>query len=143
MLGGFNLIPAFPMDGGRVLRGMLASRIGLGAATRLAASVGRVAAVLMGLGGLFAGNVSLTLIAVFVWMASGRERDAALAQEREASWEDWTRYVAPARSRRPGWPDDARREARAWDDRGRPIHVELVDTRPAARPTFVWTTRQR
>lgn len=145
MLGLFNLIPAFPMDGGRVLRGLLASRIGLSPATRLAATVGRVAAVLMGIGGLATGNVSLALIAVYVWMASGRERDAVLREEREASWEDWSRYVAPRRGvgARSGWLDDARREPRAWDAQGRPIHVELVDTRPRAQPTFVWTTRSR
>ena len=145
MLGLFNLIPAFPMDGGRVLRGLLASRIGLAPATELAANVGRVAAVLMGLGGLFAGNVSLALIAVYVWMASGRERDAVRREEREASWEDWSRFVAPRRGAgaRSPWLDDARREPRAWDAQGRPIHVELVDTRPRVPPTVVWTTRYR
>jgi len=145
MLGVFNLLPAFPMDGGRVLRGLLSSRIGLSPATQLAARIGRGVAVLMGIGGLVTGNVSLALIAVYVWMASGRERDAVLREEREASWQDWSRYVAPRRGvgARSIWLDDARREPRAWDAQGRPIHVELVDARPRAQPTFVWTTRSR
>jgi len=52
MLGLFNLLPAFPLDGGRVLRGALRERRGLLEATRIAAKVGRVLAVPMALAGL-------------------------------------------------------------------------------------------
>lgn len=70
----FNMIPAFPMDGGRVLRAMLASSMGLLPATRIAVTVGTVAAILMGFAGAFLlGNPWLVLIAVFVILAGIRE----------------------------------------------------------------------
>lgn len=80
-LGVFNLLPAFPMDGGRVLRAFLASRMGAARATQVAASVGRVAAVLMGLVGLAAGNILLLMIAVFVYSGAGSEALGARVQE--------------------------------------------------------------
>jgi CBS domain-containing protein len=72
-LGVFNLIPAFPMDGGRILRALLSSRIGAARATRVAAGVGRVAAVLMALAGLWAGNFLLLMVALFVYFGAGSE----------------------------------------------------------------------
>jgi Zn-dependent protease/predicted transcriptional regulator len=72
----FNLIPAFPMDGGRVLRAVLASRMGMRRATRVAASVGQALAVLFGMWAVFSGNPILLLIAVFVFLAAGAEASA-------------------------------------------------------------------
>lgn len=77
MLGTFNLLPAFPMDGGRALRAFLAERKGSLQATEIAARVGRVLAVAMGIAGLWWGNLVLTLVAAFVWFAAGAERRAA------------------------------------------------------------------
>lgn len=68
----FNLIPAFPMDGGRVLRAILAMKMRYVDATRIAAKVGRGAAILMGVIGLF-NNPMLILIAVFIYFAAGQE----------------------------------------------------------------------
>ena len=74
MLFAFNMIPAFPMDGGRVLRALLWMVMGFGPATRVAAAVGQAAAVGLGLWGLLAGNLFLVLIAVFVFLGAGQER---------------------------------------------------------------------
>lgn len=69
----FNLIPAFPMDGGRVLRALLAMRLKYARATSIAAGIGQALAAVFGLVGLLWGNPFLILIAVFVWIGAAQE----------------------------------------------------------------------
>jgi Zn-dependent protease len=77
----FNLIPAFPMDGGRVLRASLAFHLPYLRATRIAAAVGQAFAVVFGLVGLFY-NPMLLFVAMFVFLAASEER--ALVQTRDS-----------------------------------------------------------
>lgn len=76
----FNLIPAFPMDGGRVLRAVLAMFMPRVKATRVAGSAGQVVAFAMGLWGLNTGNLILLLIAVFIFMAASAETSEVALQ---------------------------------------------------------------
>jgi len=76
-LGLFNLIPAFPIDGGRVLRAALARTTDYGRATRIAANVGKVFAIGMAVFGfLYYFNIWLILIAVFVYIGASQEAQA-------------------------------------------------------------------
>src|ERR671917_351715 len=77
----FNLIPAFPMDGGRVLRGLLATRLGPVRATDISSAVGQFFAAAFFLTGLLTGNLLLALIAVFIFFGAGGE--AQMVRQRE------------------------------------------------------------
>ncbi len=81
LLAGFNLLPALPLDGGRVLRAMLEQHTGRERATRLAARVARGVAIAMIAVG-FVLNVWLVLIGAFVYFASSAEEKAATIHER-------------------------------------------------------------
>lgn len=71
----FNLIPAFPMDGGRILRGALASSIGADRATRIAATVGQGLAIVLALVSFYYQNPWLLFIAFFIFLGAGGEAE--------------------------------------------------------------------
>ena len=78
VLGAFNLVPAFPTDGGRVLRAGLAMRTNMRDATRTAASVGKVVAIGMAVVGLLTFNLWFILVAAFIYMGGSQEERGTL-----------------------------------------------------------------
>lgn len=114
MLGTFNLVPAFPMDGGRALRAFLSTRMGDHKATEIAVFVGKTAAVGMAIVGLF-GNWLLVGIAAFVWFAANSELKAARMQ---AAYNDsgFPASVTPwLQQRSRAWSNRARAQRPTWD----------------------------
>lgn len=76
----FNMIPAFPLDGGRILRAILAMFLGNVQATRIAAAIGQISAVILGIIGIANGQILLTLIAIFIFFGAGQERGLSEAR---------------------------------------------------------------
>ena len=81
MLAGFNMLPAFPMDGGRVLRALLATRIGYYKATRVAVALGRLFAIALAFFGIIQAHLIMILIAIFIFMAASNEQFQADIKE--------------------------------------------------------------
>jgi Zn-dependent protease len=102
ILGLFNLIPAFPMDGGRVLRALLGGWMGRAQATTIAASIGRTLALLFGLFGILTllstGNPMPIALAAFIYFAASSEENQVLIEERRRRYpvQDPGIWVAPA-----------------------------------------------
>ena len=81
LLAGFNMIPAFPMDGGRILRARFAQRMDFLEATRRAAKVGRYFALGMAIFGIITLNFFLIIIALFVYIGATEEEQATTISE--------------------------------------------------------------
>ena len=73
ILAVFNLIPAFPMDGGRVLRSLLAGKMGYQKATKIAVNLGHVFALIFAYFGIVGFNIILIAIAIFIYIAASNE----------------------------------------------------------------------
>jgi CBS domain-containing protein len=73
----FNLLPAYPMDGGRILRSVLALSRPMEEATRIASGAGQVLAIMLGMAGLLWGNFMLIFVALFVYLGAFQEGTAA------------------------------------------------------------------
>lgn len=99
MLALFNLLPSFPMDGGRIFRAWLTPKLGRLWATHIAAGVGRFIAVLFGIVALFQFNPFLLMIAFFVYQSAG-------AEARQVAWQEGRREAAsgPGPTPERAWP---------------------------------------
>jgi Zn-dependent protease/CBS domain-containing protein len=84
LLGAFNLIPAFPMDGGRVFRALLAERMKFSDATKYATYIGRIFAILMVVVGIFF-NLWLIIIGVFIYIGASEEAEQTIVSTTLAS----------------------------------------------------------
>ena len=73
MLGIFNLLPAFPLDGGRMLRSLFAMKMSYVKATHNAASIGKFVAILMAIYGIYVGDLWLLLIALYIYGGASNE----------------------------------------------------------------------
>ena len=80
LLAGFNLLPAFPMDGGRILRALLTYVRPEDEATRIAAWMGRMLAISMGLYGLLGAHFMLVFFSLFIYLGAAQESVAALGR---------------------------------------------------------------
>lgn len=144
MLGIFNMLPALPMDGGRVLRAWLAQRKGLTEGTRLAVRLNRVFAIGMGIYGLFE-NSWLVAMAILVWWMGSAE----LAQVRRHevlrrfgfgdAWDPWAKYQRAAERSRapresPGRMSAGTRKATVHASSGAALEPEILGP-DAAPPT--------
>jgi Zn-dependent protease len=123
VLGLFNLIPAFPMDGGRVLRALLSGLMGRGRATSIAAGIGRVLAVAFGVAALlWTHNLFHLALAAFIFFASRAEEMQVLNEERRLRYATQTQgvWVAP-----PGY---------RWVQQGNGVWQLAPIVVPQARP---------
>lgn len=100
----FNLLPAFPMDGGRVFRALVSRKIGFLPATFVASRLGRVFAIIMGIVGFRNGWWSLIIIAIFLFRAAGREFDYVLRQELQNSMQKMNQWLQGGNPFSPGAP---------------------------------------
>src|SRR5260370_41949245 len=80
LLAGFNLLPGFPMDGGRILRALLSYIRPEAEATRISAWMGRLLAISMALYGLIAPEIMLVFFSYFIWRGADQENAAAMGR---------------------------------------------------------------
>ncbi len=117
----FNLIPAFPMDGGRVLRALLAMRMPFVRATDIAARIGRALAICAGVFGFLTFKPMLVLIAVFIYFAAGQEAMMAAARDRGMGFFRTDAARPIEQDRGPAWPPppDRNQVVPVLDEEGR------------------------
>ena len=106
VMGVFNLLPIFPMDGGRILRALLATRLPYLRATAVAATIGKVLAILAAVVALYLGNYLLTVLFTFIFISGDAEYRAIRQQEAaQAHWEEMIRHLGRIRQAEPPFLD--------------------------------------
>ena len=98
----FNMLPAFPMDGGRVLRALLALRMEYAKSTKIASKIGKAMAILFGIIGLFS-NPFLVFIAAFVWFGANHEEKMIRMKYSKMSYNN-SEYAADLKTLSPNDP---------------------------------------
>jgi len=98
----FNMLPAFPMDGGRVLRALLALRMEYAKSTKIASKIGKAMAILFGIIGIFS-NPFLVFIAVFVWFGANQEEKMVRMKYSKMSYNN-SEYAADLKTLSPNDP---------------------------------------
>ena len=124
MLCLFNLLPAFPMDGGRIFRAFMTPRMGRLKATALAVRIGRILAVAGGIYGLLNVELLLVFIAIYIYQAAGAEYRSVFAQQTTHQWmrpeeQDIDAEVSPppyAQSNGTDWNDLRKKAGRFFSD---------------------------
>lgn len=108
VMGVFNLLPVFPMDGGRIFRALLATRLDYLRATYWAALAGKVLAVVFaGVAALYFEHALLAVLFMFIYFAGDAEYRQLVRREQEAAyWADWTRRMAAEQALRAQRGDD-------------------------------------
>jgi Zn-dependent protease len=134
-LAGFNMVPAFPMDGGRVLRALLALRLGHLRATEIAVGIGVFLAMVMGLVGiLYFQSLSVVLIAMFVYFAGQQELAAVQQRQAHRSWSDGFNRSRPEYPEQPSSPTPSEGTVYLWDSK----QGAWVEQRPLRRARPYW-----
>ena len=139
MLGLFNLVPALPMDGGRVLRGLLALKYDFLTATEKAAKVGRILAVIGGLVGIFyLQSWSLALISVFIYVSAGTEVRMAAWRQQQSTMGQGSPHSQPDPFGRAGpWRIRVEYPPRGQRGPGSPPN----EAHPGSSPHFDWPSQ--
>jgi stage IV sporulation protein FB len=110
----FNLIPAFPMDGGRILRAFLALRLQYAKATNIAATIGRIVAILFGIYGLLNGGLFMIFIAFFIFTAAGQEANYSRFRQALDGYTVQNAYSASAYRLHPSYSLEQARNLTAY-----------------------------
>lgn len=127
VLGAFNLIPAFPMDGGRILRALLAPRIGFQRSTEVAVRISRAVSIAFAIFGLAFMQIQLLLLAGVLWYMGSHELRGSRVHGYDAG-SAFRVPAAPAWSR-VHWSDNARspRTERPFQDRPPRVVITRIE----------------